>query len=92
VKITWDPAKAKSNRLKHQVWFPDVEAVFYDPMAITIDDISSQGEARLVSIGKDSVDRTMVVVYTYRDDCIRLISARKANRNERQAYEKAIRF
>ncbi len=91
-EITWDPIKAKSNRLKHRISFSEIEAVFYDPNAISLEDVDSEGEVRYVVIGLDSLERVVVVVYTYRDTVIRLISARKASKAERKAYEKGIRF
>ena len=91
-EITWDPVKAKSNRLKHRVFFSEVEPVFYDPNAISFEDKDSKGEERYVVIGIDSLGRLVVVVYTYRGPAIRLISARKASNAEQQIYEKGIRF
>jgi len=91
-EITWDPIKAKSNRLKHRISFSEVESVFYDPNAISLEDEDSKNEARYVVIGLDSLERAVVVVYTFRDTVIRLISARKASKAERKAYEKGIRF
>ena len=41
-EITWDSVKAKSNRLKHRVFFSDVEPVFYDPNAISFEDRESR--------------------------------------------------
>ena len=81
-RITWDPVKAKSNRLKHRVFFSELEPVFYDPNAISVEDVDAEGEARYITIGLDSLARLVVVVYTYRNDEIRLISARKATRAE----------
>ena len=92
MEITWDPVKAKSNRLKHQIFFSDVEPVFYDPNAISIEDVNSEGESRYITIGLDSFGRIVVVVYTYRESGVRLISARKANKPEQKMYEKGIRF
>ena len=92
MKITWDPAKAKSNRLKHRVLFSEIEPVFYDPNAITIKDVDSESEARFITVGLDSLRRVIVVVYTYRDASIRLISARKATKAEQITYEERIRF
>ena len=43
IEITWDSVKAKSNRLKHRVFFSDVEPVFYDPNAISFEDVNSKG-------------------------------------------------
>jgi len=92
MKITWDSVKAKSNRLKHRIFFSEVEPVFYDPDAISFEDLESKGEARYVVIGLDSLARIVVVIYTYRENSIRLISARKASKSEQQFYEKGIRF
>jgi len=92
IEITWDSVKAKSNRLKHRIFFSEVEPVFYDPRAISFEDMDSKGEARYVVIGLDSLGRIIVVVYTYRNTTIRLISARKASKAEQKVYEKGIRF
>lgn len=92
MKITWNSVKAKSNRLKHRVFFSEVEPVFYDQNAISFEDLASKGEARYVVIGLDALARIVVVVYTYRGNTIRLISARKASKSEQKVYEKGIRF
>lgn len=89
-ELTWDSVKAKSNRLKHRVFFSDVEPVFYDPNAISFEDRESKGEARYIVIGLDSLARLVVVAYTYRDSVIRVISARKASKAEQKIYEKGI--
>jgi hypothetical protein len=90
MKITWDPAKAKSNFHKHKIRFADAEAVLFDPMALTIEDETAESEERFVSVGTDALNRVVVVVYTYRGKDIRLISARRATRRERKAYEEGI--
>jgi len=90
VKFEWDPAKAKENIKKHKIDFADVVGVFEDEMAITIDDPDAEGEQRFVTIGLDKLGRFMVVVYTYRGDEIRLISARKANKGEEKQYAQRI--
>ena len=92
MKVTWDSVKAKSNRLKYRIFFADLEPVFYDPDAISFEDLASKEEARYVVIGLDALARIVVVVYTYRGNTIRLISARKASKSEQQFYEKGIRF
>ena len=91
-EITWDAVKAKSNRLKHRVFFSEVEPVFYDPNAISFEDRASKGEARHIVIGLDSLSRLTVVVYTYRDNIVRVISARKASKSEQKVYEKGLRL
>jgi uncharacterized DUF497 family protein len=82
----WDSKKAAGNLLKHRVAFPDATAVFYDDMAITIVDPEAH-EERFVTLGADPLNRILVVVYTWRGDRIRLISARRANRSERRQYQ-----
>ena len=86
----WDPAKAKANVNKHGVEFADAVGVFEDPDALTIEDPDSEGEQRFLSIGLDVLGRIIVVVYTYRDDDVRLISARKATKKEVKIYEERI--
>ena len=91
-ELTWDSVKAKSNRLKHGIFFSDVEPVFYDPNAISFEDKESRNEERHIVIGLDALSRLIVVVYTYRDNVIRVISARKASKSEQKAYEKGLRL
>ncbi len=85
----WDKSKARKNQLKHAVSFADTFAVFEDPNALTLDQIV-QGEERHVTIGMDAFGRVLVVVYTWRDENIRIISARKAARSEARQYENKI--
>ncbi|MHB1494775.1 MAG: BrnT family toxin [Acidithiobacillus sp.] len=67
--------------------FADAVGVFYDDAALTIEDVDSEGEQRLVTMGRDFLVRVLVVVYTERgEDEVRLISARKASPRERAAY------
>ena len=82
----WDPIKAQANRRKHKVDFADVTGVFDDPLALTRA-FAYPGELRYVTIGMDTLGQTVVVVYTWRDERIRLISARRATPRERRAYE-----
>ena len=90
MEIVWGPDKALSNFNKHGVRFSDAESVLYDPLALTIEDEDAEGEQRFVSLGTDSLSRILVVVYSYRTDQIRLISARKAEKNEKRSYEERI--
>ena len=90
MKVIWDPAKAETNFIKHKIRFSDAEQALFDSMALTTEDRSVEGEQRFVSIGTDVLNRVVVVVYTYRGDDIRLISARKATNRERKAYEEGI--
>lgn len=82
----WDPNKEKSNYKKHRVKFADAVGVFEDEDAITIED-DHKKEERFITIGMDFLSRILVVVYTFRDVVIRIISARKATARERKIYE-----
>ncbi|HEX2189670.1 MAG TPA: BrnT family toxin [Longimicrobiaceae bacterium] len=81
----WDPSKARANEAKHGVRFSDAVAVLEDERSLTIDDPSPE-EERFVTIGMDGFGRVLVVVYTWRGKAVRLISARKASRSERNLY------
>lgn len=61
--IVWDSAKARSNYARHGIRFSEVEQVFYDPSALTVEDTSSSREQRLVTLGRDGQVRILVVVY-----------------------------
>ena len=87
--VRWDIAKAASNVAKHGVRFADAALVFDDPVALTVvDDESDPTEQRFVVLGADAAGRVLVVVYSWRGDDIRLISARGAEPHEREEYEK----
>ena len=84
----WNPEKADVNLNKHGIDFADAVGVFEDEWALTLEEQFFAGEQRFVSIGTDFLGRVVVVVYTYRGDDIRLISARRATKNERNVYER----
>ena len=86
VSCQWDPAKARANLAKHAVDFADAVGVFEDPRAVTLDD-PHPGEDRCVTIGLDFLGRILVVAWTWRDEEVRLISARRATRKESRDYE-----
>jgi uncharacterized protein len=86
VAFQWDPKKARTNLAKHGVSFAHSVGVFEDSHSITIDD-PHPVEERYVTIGLDLLGRLLVVIWTPRDDDIRLISARLATRSERTDYE-----
>ena len=85
----WDKSKAKENKSKHGISFTDTFAVFEDQNALTLEDFR-KGEQRYATIGMDAFGRILVVVYTWREDNIRIISARKAVRYEVRQYESEI--
>ena len=88
--VIWDPVKGKANLTKHHVHFSDVETALFDPSGLTVEEQDANGERRFVTVGSDGLGRVLVVVYTYRGEAIRLISARRATPSEREDYEKGI--
>lgn len=83
----WGPGKAKLNLRKHGIRFADAVAVLEDELALTIRDLLSVEEERWITMGKDAFGRLLIVVYTWRGERIRLISARRATTRERRQYE-----
>ena len=82
----WDESKDINNKSKHGISFADTFAVFEDPNAVTLEDFRKD-EQRYATIGMDAFGRILVVVYTWREENIRIISARKAVRYEVRQYE-----
>jgi len=84
--IEWDPEKALSNLRKHGIAFADAVSALEDDHALTIEDDYPR-EQRFVTLGIDSGGRLLVVVYTFRGEAIRMISARRATDRETREYE-----
>jgi len=84
--VQWDDDKAAANVEKHGVDFADAVSVLSDEMALTVGD-SDATEERYVTLGMDAFGRILVVAYTWRENDLRIISARKANRSEARQYE-----
>ena len=88
VRFEWDPPKAAANLRHHRVSFVEAVTVFDDDFALTREDPDAEDEVRFVTLGLSDVGNLLVVVYTYRgSDIIRVISAWKANKRQRQDYE-----
>jgi uncharacterized protein len=85
----WDAEKASVNRIKHRVSFEEASTVLGDLLSVTIADPLhwDASEQRFVTIGTSRHNRILVVVHCNRGERIRIISARKATRRERHAYE-----
>lgn len=91
LRFEWDPKKAAENRRKHGISFEEAESIFADEFAILLDDPDhSLEEERFLLLGLSAKLRTLVVSHCYRkaDDVVRLISARKATREERDVYNR----
>ena len=94
INFDWDPAKNRANQRKHGVSFEEAISVFYDTYAIQFfDEESSSGEDRFLLLGLSSESRILMVCHCERGEgnIIRIISARKATKNERRHYEGDIR-
>ena len=88
VLAEWDPGKARLNFRKHGVSFADAIASLEDEGALTMRDPFSE-EERWITMGMDALGRMLVIVYTWRGENVRLISARKATAREHRRYEDA---
>jgi len=89
-RFEWDSRKESQNRRNHGISFAEAKTVFFDENALLISDPDhSDTEERFVLLGLSGGLRTLVVCHCYRqdDDVIRIISARKADRQERTQYE-----
>ena len=82
----WDEIKSDTNLTKHGISFDDATEVFYGPVIIKRS--NRDNEERWIAIGK-SHDRVMSVIFTRRNDLIRIISARHPRPNEERAYRNA---
>jgi uncharacterized DUF497 family protein len=87
VDFEWDPDKAAANFAKHGIRFADAVAVVEDDASLTIRDPSTAEEERWITLGIDGFARLLVVVYTWRGQRVRLISARRATPRETRQYE-----
>ena len=88
LKFEWDPDKARTNRVKHRVSFEEASTVFDDPLFITFLDIEhSQDEERYITLGVSADQRLLMIAHTERRQVLRIISARKATKNEQRFYK-----
>lgn len=88
MRFEWDEEKALGNAKKHRVSFEQAQEVFDDPRAVPFEDLehSTADEIRYVMIGMSSLG-LLFVSFTYRDDVVRLISARRAEKWMVRVYE-----
>ena len=91
LKFEWDARKDRENRRKHGVAFEEARTVFFDENAVEFfDEVHSQSEDRFLMLGLSGKLRILLVCHCLRESgsVIRIISARKATRNERKYYPK----
>ena len=90
LRFEWDPDKAAMNLRKHRVGFEEASTVVGAPLSITISDPEhGEGEFRYVLIGQSQHRRVLVVCHTERGDSIRIVSARRASRREKNEHEES---
>ncbi len=88
MEFEWNPDKATLNLEKHGVSFQEAATVFNDPLSVTFPDPDhSIGESRYVMIGMSEFGKLLLIAHTDREKKIRIISARKATRQEKRFYE-----
>ena len=87
----WSKHKAEANLRKHEVSFEEARTAFDDSLFVVFSDPDHSGEEnRFILMGESSERRLLVISYTEQPEGLRLISARKATRRERKAYEEEI--
>jgi uncharacterized DUF497 family protein len=89
LQFEWDEAKAAANLLKHGVSFLTAVAIFDNEVLERIDDREDYGEVRFIGLGRVELE-VYRVVYTWRaENLVRIISAQKAGKHERETYYRA---
>lgn len=91
IRFEWEAREAASNLTRHGVSFEEAVSVFANPLArIFADEDQAVGELREIIVGHSMRERLLLICFTERGDGVRIISARKATRNERKDYEEGI--
>lgn len=91
INFEWDEAKNQANQKKHNINFEEAKTIFYDDNAILFDDPEhSMEEERFLILGISKYENLCIVSHCYRsdDNVIRIISARKATKNEVKTYNR----
>lgn len=91
MRFEWDEKKNRGNQRKHKISFEEARTVFFDDYAVEFyDNENSEWEDRLLMLGLSAKLRILLVCHSYRkdDSVIRIISARKATKNEQNYYPK----
>ena len=88
IEFDWDKANLNKNWQKHQISDGECEEVFFDPeKKILKDALHSLNEKRYILLGQTKLKKLLFVVFTIRENKIRIISARKLNKKEKHLYE-----
>ena len=90
VGFEWDDGNIYKNEKKHNIIWHEIEEIFFNEPLLILKDIKhSATECRCIAYGKTDVEKKLTVVFTIRKNRIRVISARKMSKKERQYYEKS---
>lgn len=88
IGFEWDEANVNKNWERHRVSPAECEELFFnEPLIVEPDYAHSQREKRFIALGKTDLDRLLFIVFTIRDNKIRVISARDMNKKERGCYK-----
>jgi hypothetical protein len=91
MRVEWDERKATANAHKHRVTFEEAVTALLDSRAVTFFDDATTDEDREITIGTSVKNRVLLVVHTERaGGSLRIISARRATKKERESYEEGI--
>ena len=90
ITFTWDENKRQQNIKKHKIDFQEILEIFQSPLVTKIDNRFNYGEERTIALGNIDGFIVLAIVYVDGDDIIRIISARKATKNEQKIYYKTI--
>lgn len=90
ITFTWDEEKRQQNIRKHHIDFREILEIFQGPLITKVDNRIDYGEERTIALGSLNGFIVLVIVYVDNDETIRIISARKATKNEQKIYYKKI--
>ena len=89
IEFIWDKGNREKNWLKHQITNSESEEIFYDDQKIILKDVvHSEDEDRYIILGSTKNYKLLFVVFTKRNNKVRIISARMADKKEKILYEK----
>jgi uncharacterized DUF497 family protein len=86
MEFEWDSNKAALNGQKHQITFDEAAEIFRYPIYEMLDSRLDYGEERFIAIDRNQQFIFLTVVYTLKDDLIRIISARRSTKKEKELY------
>ncbi len=90
IGFDWDDGNIHKNEIKHNLKWTTIEEVFFNEPLLIVEDFKHFiSECRCVALGRNNFDDLITVIFTLRDNRIRVISARAMSKKERMIYEKA---